>query len=128
MIRYALTTARLFAISICCLTWAARSAIGQIEGFTEPFRSVELASDETGTIAEVLVVEGQTVHAGQSIAQLGNDEQSIRLQLARHLATSNSAVEAAKQTLEKRQLIFDRLQSLNAKGHASDSELILRRP
>ena len=30
----------------------------ELEGYTEPIRTIEVASDETGTVAEVLVQQG----------------------------------------------------------------------
>ena len=47
---------------------AARSAIAyELEGFTEPYRTINVAADETGTLAEVFVREGHSVKAGQPL-------------------------------------------------------------
>ena len=54
-----LTQMILFAIATC-LTFFTFAAVshGQIEGFTEPFRSIDLSSDEAGAIFELKVQEG----------------------------------------------------------------------
>ena len=46
-----------------CIAFLALSAVanGQIDGFTEPFRKIDLSSDETGSIAEMLVEEANGV-------------------------------------------------------------------
>ena len=39
------------------LVFGPRQATAQINGFTQPIRQVELASDETGAIAELLLLD-----------------------------------------------------------------------
>ncbi len=99
-------------------------APAQIEGFTEPFRSSELASDEAGTIAKIYVVEGQTVKAGSPIASLDDRTQRIKVELAQHQAKSNSSLDAMRETLEKRDQMLSRLRLMHDKGYASESEII----
>src|SRR5688572_5436500 len=42
----------------------------QIEAFTEPYRDIAVAASEMGTLASVVVHEGDLVHAGDVIAVL----------------------------------------------------------
>lgn len=114
-------------ISLCaCLTLltSANIAHAQIEGFTEPFRSIDLSSDEAGAIAELLVDEGVEVKKGDVIARLDDRVQQIQLDIAIQMANARSQLEATQKTLEKRRLISKRLGEMKARGHASDSELI----
>jgi RND family efflux transporter MFP subunit len=99
-------------------------AEGQIDGFTEPFRSIELSSDETGSIASLEVEEGHIIDANQVIARLDGRVQELQLEIATHLYNTTSQLDAAAETLKKRMTISRRLQELNSNGHASESEII----
>jgi len=110
-----------FCIAMLLLTAIAE---GQIDGFIEPYRSIELSSDETGSIASLEVEEGDMVDADQVIARLDIRVQELQLEIASHLASTTSQLEAAERTLKKRQAISDRLIELKSKGHASQSEII----
>jgi RND family efflux transporter MFP subunit len=115
----------MFVIGIC-LTFFTFAAVshGQIEGFTEPFRKIDLSSDEAGAIFELKVEEGYDVQKGDVIAQLDDRVQQVQLQIANEMANASSQLDAAFKTLEKRRAISQRLQSMQASGHASQSELI----
>lgn len=99
-------------------------AHGQVEGFTEPFRSVDLSSDETGTISHLAVEQGDAVQQGDLIAKLDDRVQSLQLELATHLTKSKSALHAAEKSLEKRTAILARIKQLIQTQNASESELI----
>ncbi len=96
----------------------------QITGFTEPFRKIELASDEAGSIAELLCREGTQVNQGDVLARLDDRVQKLQVESAQHLVDATSALDAARQHLEKREIISDRIQQLLGTGHATESELI----
>lgn len=95
-----------------------------IEGFTEPFRKIELSSDETGAIAALAVREGDRVQTQDVVATLDSRVQKIQLQIAKKMAGSTSQRIAAGKTLKKRQAISQRLEQLRGQGHASESEII----
>ncbi len=120
-----LTEMVLFVIGTCLtfFTFAAVSQ-GQIEGFTEPFRSIDLSSDEAGAIAELKVDEGNGVAEGDVIARLDDRLQKVQLEIASEMANASSQLNAARKTLEKRRMIGERLRRMQANGHASESELI----
>lgn len=99
-------------------------ASAQIDGFTEPFKSIELSSDESGAIAEMAVVEGQSVFKEDVIAKLDGRVQQLQLEIAELMANANSQLTAAENTLKKRSAILERLKRLNSSGHASNSEII----
>lgn len=110
-----------FCIAALLVTSVAN---GQIDGFIEPFRSIELSSDETGAIAGLEVEEGDTVATDQVVARLDVRVQELQLEIAAQLAKTTSQLEAAEQTLKKRQEIARRLEELKSRGHASNSEII----
>ena len=114
-------------LSICFAAVAsAQTELGQlkIDGFTEPMKTVKLASDDSGILAELFVAEGENVKQGQVVAKLDDRLQKIQLKLAEHHATSKSGLEAARQLLDKREQILDEIQQLRGEGHASESEVI----
>lgn len=100
------------------------AANGQVEGFTEPYRTVDLSSDETGTISVLDVEQGDSVQKGDLIAKLDDRVQQIQLELAQHMANSKSALYAAEQSYEKRVAILSRIRQLIETKNASESELI----
>ena len=95
-----------------------------IDGFTEPFRRIELSSDETGAIASLSVAEGDRVNTSQVVARLDSRVQEIQLEIAEKIAASTSERIAAGKSLKKRQAISQRLQQLHSQGHASETEII----
>jgi RND family efflux transporter MFP subunit len=110
-----------FSIAMLLLTSVAQ---GQIDGFTEPFRKIELSSDESGSISELSIEEGDAVSKGDVIARLDGRVQELQLEIADHLAGTKSELVAASETLKKREAIASRLQQLKDRGHASESEII----
>ena len=103
---------------------ASSTVSAQIEGFTEPFRSVDLSSDEAGAIAALEVREGDSVAKGNVVARLDDRVQKIQLEIASRLASASSELEGAQRTYQKRQTIYDRLVGMQQRGHASQSEII----
>ncbi len=102
----------------------AAVAQGQVEGFTEPYRRVDLSSDETGTISVLKVEQGDAVQVGDLIAKLDDRVQELQLELAEHMADSKSSLYAAEKTYEKRVAILSRIKQLIDTKNASESELI----
>jgi RND family efflux transporter MFP subunit len=99
-------------------------ASAQVDGFTEPFRTIELSSDETGSIAELKIEEGASVSKGEVIACLDIRVQELQLEIAEKTANNSSQIEAAEATAEKRRTVARRLRELADQGHARDSELM----
>ena len=114
----------LFVIAFLFGILAASTVVADVEGITEPYRTVELASDESGSISEIFVEEGQKLKAGQPIARLDDRVQRLKVELAQHLAKSTSALEASKKAWQKRRDIAERIRKLIGKGHATESEII----
>ncbi len=119
---FRLLSAIVVCVVVVCV--APRCVHAQINGFTQPLREIELASDESGSIAELLVSEGERVSQDQVLARLDDRVQRLQVEAAAHLASSNSAMEAARQSLEKRKLINDRIAELTSNGNATASEMI----
>lgn len=118
-----------FRPSVGCLTtmvliFGASSAKAQYEGFTEPVRTIELASDESGIIQWMGVQDGAAVKAGEIIARLSDDLQRVQYELASHLAETESAVVSAREMLQKREAILAELHKLRSQNFASENEIL----
>ena len=103
---------------------AVLAAHGQVEGFIEPCRSVELSSSETGIVQQLSVEPGDIVQEGDVIARLDDRVQQVQMELAEHLLESKSALLVAEKTYQKRVSIQNRVQELIRTNSASESELI----
>lgn len=95
-----------------------------VVGFTEPYKQIELSSDELGSIAEMFVAEGDFVSEKTPIARLDVRVQELQLKIATQVASSKSELMGAEQIFAKRRSILDRLRQLQAQGHAGDAEII----
>ena len=87
-------------------------ASAQVDGFTEPFKTIELSSDETGSLAELKVEEGQSVSAGDVIASLDTRVQELQLEIANQTVNNSSQLVAAEAALAKRRTVAERLREL----------------
>ena len=94
----------------------------QLEGFSEPFRQIDLSSDESGAIAVLNVEEGQLIKENDVVCKLDTSVQEIQLEIAKHLATSDAELAAAKENFNKRNEITHRINRLVSQGHATNSE------
>ncbi|KAA5538543.1 efflux RND transporter periplasmic adaptor subunit [Roseiconus nitratireducens] len=95
----------------------------ELEGYTEPLRTIEVASDESGTVAEVLVKPGDAVEPGQPLIRLDSQVHEAQLAIAKQQMSSSGYLDAAKAELELARERWHRLQSLHTTGHARQSEL-----
>ena len=103
---------------------AGADGSSKVFGFIEPYKQIELSSDELGAIAEVFVAEGDFVTQNTPIAQLDARVQELQLKLATQVASTKSELVGAEQILAKRRSILNRLRNLQSQGHAGDAEII----
>ncbi|MDE0936801.1 MAG: biotin/lipoyl-binding protein, partial [Mariniblastus sp.] len=122
--RTLILTVIVFFLNYGSTTLAQTNPYVPIDGFIAPFRSIELSSDEAGSIAELAVEEGDVIKAGATVAKLDDRVQELQVEIAQELAQTTSQLIAANQLLEKRKEISRRLIELKSKGHASQSEII----
>jgi len=95
----------------------------EVEGFTEPYREIELAAGEPGILTEIHVKEGSRVAAGELVAALDTDVLRATWELARERAESSGALQASQAELRLRQSQWEQLQALRGRGHATQREL-----
>ena len=102
---------------------AARAAGLDLEGFTEPFRTINVAADESGIIEELLVCEGDKVECGQRLARLNSDVHRALLAISEQSMQSKGRLDAALADLQLRNDRYAKLESLRVEGHARQEEL-----
>jgi HlyD family secretion protein len=89
-------------------------------GTVEPTNKVELSSELSGTMGEVLVDFNDEVVAGQVLARLKTDQLEAVVELeAATLAARQAAVHEAEATAAERDAIFKRAEELLAKNFTS---------
>lgn len=111
----------LVTVVLATLTTASRAS--EIEGFTEPYRNINVAASEMGLLVTLDVREGDRVTAGQMLARLDQTVLNRTLEIARAAMDSSGRLEAAKADKRMHQESLEQLQQLRSRGHASQREL-----
>lgn len=101
----------------------AAAVAESLEGFTEPFRVVNVATTETGVVDRVLVREGEWVKKGQELAILDNDLHLTLLAIAAEQMNASGRMQSAQSEMELQQRRLDKLMLLREKGHAREEEV-----
>lgn len=101
---------------------AAQTSIPD-EGFTEPLRTVLVASAESGVIDAIEVKEGDLINKGDVICRLDCNVLKVALLAAELKLETTAELEAAQSTLENKQHHLEQMQALLQKNHASDKEV-----
>jgi membrane fusion protein (multidrug efflux system) len=116
-IRFAVVVLILLAARCCA------HADEAIDGFTEPFRKIELAPAEPGVLASRMAKEGDLVEAGQLLGTLDSDVLQISLKISKQVLASHGKLAAAKAERDLRSVRLDRLKELHPKGFAHREEV-----
>lgn len=103
--------------------FAASAAGGQVEGFTEPYQTIDIAAPESGIIERLHVSQGSRVRQGDVLATLDDDVLEASLELARARAAATGRTDAARIELKRRSERSDKLQMLAREGHATAEEV-----
>ena len=114
---------RLAVLLVCGTALVVRVRAEDVEGFTEPYREIELAAGEPGVLTEVRVQEGSRVAQDELIAALDTDVLQATWELARERSVSDGALQATQAELDLRQTQLDQLRTLRDRGHATQREL-----
>ena len=115
-------TLRIAAGATCVLSAAAAFA-ASFDGFTEPYRKIDVAAAETGVVAKILVHEGDRVAKGQSLATLDNDVLEVSREIAEANLQAQGKLDSALAERGLRATRLQRLEPLRAEGHASQEEV-----
>jgi RND family efflux transporter MFP subunit len=95
----------------------------EIEGFTEPYRSINVAAVESGIVINLLVQEGAKVTRHQPLAALNQDVLKATLDIAKTQRDATSALKSAESELKLRADRLAKLQQLRDRGVASEEEV-----
>jgi RND family efflux transporter MFP subunit len=102
---------------------AAHAAGLEFDGFTEPYHDIDVAAAEMGVLAKIAVKEGDSVSAGQLLAQLDDEVLRATLSIAKRAMESQGRVESADAEWRMQTSIVKRLVELRDREHASPQEL-----
>ena len=106
------------------LSLAAQAASAQsVEGFTEPFRKIDVAPSEPGTLATLSVKEGDRVTANQVVATLESEVLLVTLEAAKATCEATGRLDSAAAERDLRRSRLDKLLLLREKGHALQEEV-----
>ena len=102
-------------------------ASAQITGFTEAYRTVEVASPESGVLTELFVKPGDYIEQRSPIAKLDSEVQQTHLKLAEFMANAQSELMRAEAEMKTKQSVVQHLEELESKGFAQQKELMRAR-
>jgi RND family efflux transporter MFP subunit len=94
-----------------------------LEGFTEPVRKLDLIPPEPGTIACLLVREGNRVKKDQLLGSLDCETQQAALKIAQNNAAAHGRLDSAIAERDLRRWRLAKLQKLRAEGNANEEEV-----
>jgi RND family efflux transporter MFP subunit len=102
---------------------AASAADAGIEGFTQPFLEIDVASVETGILVTVDVEEGEQVLRDQPLARLDKDVIEASLRIADKQQQLHGQLDSAQAELRLREDRLHKLRKLLNNNHASQEEV-----
>jgi RND family efflux transporter MFP subunit len=108
-------------IASCAITTSATAQT--IDGFTEPYRVIDVAASEPGVLAELAVKEGDRVVRGELLATMDLDVLKATLEIARARMEARGRLDAAQAGFEMRRTRLEKLEVLKSTGHAREAEL-----
>lgn len=92
-------------------------------GSVEPTTLVDISSELSGTLSEVLVDYNDSVHAGQELARLDTSELEARVAVQRaNLRAAEAQISRAEATLSETREAFDRAKALDARGVITETD------
>jgi len=112
-----------FSIGLLFFCLASPLMASEIEGFTEPYRNIDVAAAEPGIIEKIHVKEGERVAAGQLIAELNHDVLKASLAIADKTRNARGKLESAKAESRLKQERLEKLKILLGRNHASQEEV-----
>lgn len=94
----------------------------ELEGYTEPIQQSDVAFDDSGTVAAILVPPGAVVEKGQAIAKLNDEVFTQALAIAKHNFSMHGRLDSARADLSLRAFRYNQLMELFRKGNARVEE------
>lgn len=95
-----------------------------VDAFLEPYRTVEISSPFRDRLDAVHVKDGETVKAGQLLAELGTRVLLAQRAQANEASTFHGAIDSAQALIKMRANRLAMLQDLDKSGNARPQEMI----
>jgi len=111
-----------FAIVVIAFSIAAPVCCGELDGFTEPYREIEIAASETGTLATLDVEEGDEVTEGQRLGGLDDGVLKATLEVAEQGMRSQGRLRSAFAEYKMQRERLEKIGGLRQRDHASQAE------
>lgn len=114
------------AIGFILISQVANSpwAVAQ-QGFTQPYKVVQLATTEYGIVSKIVVRKGEQIKAGSAVASLNCSVLNATLRIAQQKAKATGKRMAAEATLQDKEQHYQQLSKLLASSHANQKEVRL---
>ena len=109
------------ALAACLLAGTASAA--EIEGFTEPFRDLDVASTDVGIVSLINVKEGDVVQKDQILGSLDQTLLNATLEIADRSRNAKGRVNSAQADVRLRTERGEKLKMLLERKHATQEEL-----
>ena len=111
------------AIVISWLLLAATTFAADQDGFTEPYRKIDVAAAEMGVVGHLYVREGDHVSKGQVLATLDNDVLTVTRDIAETTAKAQGKIDSAVAEVELHKTRLNSLTALAKEDHATHEEV-----
>lgn len=108
-------------LAACLLTNSHSGA--EIEGFTEPYRDLDVASTDTGIVALINVKEGDLVQKDQVLGSLDQSLLKATLEIADRGRNAKGRVNSAQADVRLKTERVEKLKLLHERKHATQEEL-----
>lgn len=95
----------------------------EIQSFTEPFRTINLAAAEAGIVIGIHIEEGDAVDTDQALADLNQDVLKAGVEIARSHRDAVSGLKSAESELKLRSERLRKLEELRTSQNASEEEV-----
>lgn len=107
------------ALSLC----GGMLSASEIEGFTEPYRDLDVAVSDTGIVATIDVKEGDHVLKDQILGTLDQKLLNATLEIAEKSRTAKGRIQSAQADIRLKSERAEKLLQLLSRKHASQEEI-----
>lgn len=103
--------------------WAGSLSAAEIEGFTEPYRDLDVAASDTGIVASIDVKEGDRVQKDQILGTLDQKLLNATLEIAEKSRSAKGKINSAQADIRMKTDRAAKLAQLLTREHASQEEV-----
>lgn len=112
----------LMIVVLSSLSAQESSSTGVVQGFLEPYRTIRVASVESGVLKRLHVEEGNDVKEGQPLAELDTSIYNAMLEIAKANRDARGDLDLARTEQRLQQHRLDLFLQLYATSHANEEE------